>query len=250
MGFSSGLAAVDRYLEEDYEKVRGMSSRFAATICAHVLRRQSEWGVRGHLAEIGAFEGRFFIPLALALRPDERGLGVDMFEWPNPGVLDLFKGHLARAGLSEAQVRVLKEDSAALTPARIAALLGGPVRLFHIDGDHSREALTRELDLAYEVMHEDGVVVLDDMLHPGYPLLVVAVHEWLARRPDMRVVCVIDREDIIAATKFVLCRTSAYERYEQDLMASFPAQHWVLGSEWERWFCVVLTQRPRLAIVD
>ena len=34
------------------------------------------------------------------------------------------------------------------------------------------------------------------------------------------------------------------------LMATFKAQHWTLGSEWERYFCVVLTPRPRLAVVD
>jgi TRAP-type mannitol/chloroaromatic compound transport system substrate-binding protein len=38
--------------------------------------------------------------------------------------------------------------------------------------------------------------------------------------------------------------------YEQDLMDSFKAQHFVLGSEWERYFCVVLTPQPRLAEVD
>ena len=47
------------------------------------------------------------------------------------------------------------------------------------------------------------MIVLDDMLHPGYPLLVVAVYEWMERHPDWRVLCVIDREDIVAAAKFM-----------------------------------------------
>ena len=29
-------------------------------------------------------------------------------------------------------------------------------------------------------------------------------------------------------------------------MDTFKAQHFVLGSEWERYFCVVLTPHPRL----
>jgi hypothetical protein len=33
-------------------------------------------------------------------------------------------------------------------------------------------------------------------------------------------------------------------------MDSFKPQHFVLGSEWERYFCVVLTPQPRLAEVD
>ena len=88
------------------------------------------------------------------------------------------------------------------------------------------------------------------MLHPGYPLLVVAVHEWMERHPDWRVLCVIDREDIVAAAKFMICHKDVVPLFEQDLMDTFKAQHFVLGSEWERYFCVVLTPQPRLAEVD
>jgi hypothetical protein len=42
----------------------------------------------------------------------------------------------------------------------------------------------------------------------------------------------------------------ALQQFEQDLMDTFKPQHFVLGSEWERYFCVVLTPQPRLAEVD
>ncbi|MGA7486501.1 MAG: hypothetical protein WBW74_06115, partial [Xanthobacteraceae bacterium] len=64
---ASGQAAIDRYLAEGYEQVRGMSSRFAAAICGHLIRRQSELAVGGDIVEIGTFEGRFFIAMALGL---------------------------------------------------------------------------------------------------------------------------------------------------------------------------------------
>ena len=94
------------------------------------------------------------------------------------------------------------------------------------------------------------MICLDDMLHPGYPLLIVAVHDWMERHPDWRVLAVIDREDIVAAAKFVICHKDVVPLFEQDLMDTFKAQHFVLGSEWERYFCVVLTPKPRLAEVD
>ena len=78
MAFSSGNPAVDRYIAEDYETVRGMSSAFAATICGHIIRRQTELGITGHIAEIGTFEGRFFIAMALGLGAGERALGIDL----------------------------------------------------------------------------------------------------------------------------------------------------------------------------
>src|SRR5258707_1225277 len=67
MTFCSGNPVVDHYIAEGYETVRGMSSRFSATICAHVIRRQTELGISGHFAEVGTFEGRFFI--AMEKRP-------------------------------------------------------------------------------------------------------------------------------------------------------------------------------------
>lgn len=250
--FRSGISACDHYIAQDYESVRGMSSRFAATITCYLMRRQSESGIHGPIAEIGTFEGRFFIALAHGLQAGERGLAIDLFDWPNAGVIDLFRGHLARCGVDKEKVAVHKGHSAHMSPRDIADLLGTEdgLRLFHIDGEHSREALTHDLDLAYAVMHPKGLIILDDMLHPGYPLLVVAVHEWLARHIDMKVLVIIDREDIVAAAKFVLCRADAIALYEGDLMASFPHQHFVLGAEFERYFCVVLTPNPRLAEVD
>jgi Methyltransferase domain len=248
--FRSGHPAIDRYLTDGYETVRGMSSRFAAVICGHVIRRQSELAIAGHIAEIGTFEGRFFIAMALGLQPGERALGIDLFDWPNSGVLDLFHGHCARHGLTRERYQAIKANSRDLSPADITAALGGPVRFFHIDGEHERGSITTDLDLAHAVLHPQGIICLDDMLHPGYPLLVVAVHQWLERHPDMRVLCVIDREDIVAAAKFMICHKDAVALYEDDLMATFKAQHFVLGAEFERYFCVVLTPQPRLAEVD
>lgn len=250
MTFRSGNPAVDRYIAEGYETVRGMSSAFAATICGHIIRRQTELGITGHIAEVGTFEGRFFIALALGLAPGEHALGIDTFDWPNAGLYDRFIGHCDRLGLARDRYTALKASTRNLTPRDITEKSGGPVRFWHIDGDHARSSLLIDLDLAYATMHPQGILCLDDMLHPGYPLLMVAVHEWLARHPDMRVLCVIDREDIVAAAKFVLCREDAVALYEQDLMTTFKAQHWTLGSEWERYFCVVLTPKPRLAKVD
>jgi hypothetical protein len=249
--FQSGNPAVDRYIAEGYETVRGMSSAFAATICGHVIRRQTELGISGHIAEIGTFEGRFFIAMALGLAPGEKALGIDTFNWPNDGLLDLFHAHCARLGVPRERYTAIKANARDLTADDIrTALGGGQVRFWHLDGDHAREQLAADLDLAEATLHPRGIICLDDMLHPGYPLLVVAVHAWLERHPDWRVLAVIDREDIVAAAKFMLCHKDAVPLFEQDLMDTFKAQHWVLGSEWERYFCVVLTPKPRIAEVD
>lgn len=246
----SGIAAVDRYLDEGYETVVGMSSRFAAAVTARLLRIQTEFGVSGCAAEIGTFEGRFFIALALALAPGETAVGIDLFDWPNPEVLDRFEANCRRHGVHDGTRVTLKADSRTMTPDDLLARTKGrPIRLFHIDGEHSRTALGRDLALATAVLDPAGLIVLDDMLHPGYPTLIVAVQEYLDRHPDMRVLCILDRESIVAATKFVLCRADWFSRYEAALLAAFPDHVWPLGADFEPHWCLVLSLDTRLAAI-
>ncbi len=244
----SGIAAVDEYLDTGYAKVVGMSSRFAAAVCCGLLRLQTDLGVKGPVAEIGTFEGRFFIALAHALADGEKALGIDLFDWPNPQVIDRFEANCAKHGVPEAKRITWRADSRTMKPEDLLAKLGGArVRLFHVDGEHSRHALTRDLELATTVLGEGGVIVLDDMLHPGYPTLMIAVQDYLQRHPEMVVLCIIDRETIVAATKFVICQAAWFKRYEEKLLEAFKDNVWPLGADFEPHWCLVLSLDTRLA---
>ena len=247
---TSGIAAVDRYLEGGYASVVGMSSRLAAAITCGLLRIQTEFGVSGPVAEIGTFEGRFFIAMAHALAPGERALGIDLFDWPNPEVLDRFHANCARHGVAEDKRIIWKADSRSLeAEALLQKVDGQKVRLFHIDGEHSRHALTRDLALATAVLAPGGLIVLDDMLHPGYPTLMVAVQQYLEAHPEMCVLAIIDRESIVAATKFVLCRRDWFKRYEARMLVDFKANIWPLGADFEPHWCLVLGLDTQLAAI-
>ena len=248
----AGIDAVDRYLEAPtgYAAVVGMSSRLAAAITCGIMRIQTELGVTGPIAEIGTFEGRFFIAMAHALQAGETALGIDLFDWPNPEVIDRFHANCERHGVPAAKRITWKADSRTLKPADLLAKLEAKrVRLFHIDGEHSRHALTRDLALATAVLAPEGVIVLDDMLHPGYPTLMVAVQQYLEAHPQMCVLCVIDRETIVAATKFVLCRRDWFERYQERMLVDFKANIWPLGADFEPHWCLVLSLDTRLAAI-
>jgi predicted O-methyltransferase YrrM len=246
----SGIPAVDRYLDAGYATVPGMSSQFAAAICCGLMRIQSEMGVSGPVAEVGPFEGRFFIAVAHALAAGETAVGIDLFDWPNPEVKDRFEANCRKHGVEDERRIVWKADSRTMQPEELLAKLGGNrPRFIHIDGEHSRAALTKDLELATAVLAPAGVLVLDDMLHPGYPTLMVAVHEYLLRHPEMCVLCVIDRETIVAATKFVLCRTDWFKRYEEKLLEAYKANVWPLGADFEPHWCLVLSLDTRLAAI-
>lgn len=251
MQIISGIPAVDRYLADGYLVVRGMSSRFAAAIAAATMRIQSENGIGGHMAEIGTFEGRFFIALAHALEPGERGIGIDHFEWPDSAVIDRFRQGLAQYGPRDERVIVLQADSSKLDPKELLALAPGKrVRFFHVDGEHTPEHLSRDLALAHAALDPMGIICLDDMLHPGYPMLGLTLAAFLRTRPELRVFCVIDREDIVAAAKFMICRDDHAAFYEQALMRTFPQYVWPLGADFLTYKALVLAPEPRLAKID
>ena len=244
----SGIPAVDTYLQSGYDSVPGMSSRFAATICCGLIRIQQDAGVTGPVVEIGPFEGRFFIALAHALADGETALGIDLFDWPNPEIVDRFHANCRKHGVRPERYLAWKADSRTMQPEELLAKLGGRrPRFIHVDGEHSRSALTKDLELATAVLAPAGVIVLDDMLHPGYPTLMVAVHEYLGRHPDMCVLAIIDRESVVAATKFVLCRSDWFKRYEEKLLEAYRANVWPLGADFEPHWCLVLSLDTRLA---
>jgi len=245
---ASGHAAIDRYLANGYAKVRGMSSRFAAAICGHLIRRQSEFGVSGDMVEIGTFEGRFFIAMALGLIRNEHALGIDRFDWPDDRVRTRLLDNCTAMGLAPDRVEAWQQDSRSLAPAELRRRLNGHgARFIHIDGDHTHESLAHDLELAHAVLNARGVIALDDMLHPGYPTLIATVIEYLARHLEMRVMCIIDREDISAAAKFLICRTDVADVYEHDLMRSFARFHFEPGARMMGHVALVLTPEPRLA---
>jgi hypothetical protein len=245
---ASGHPAIDRYLAHGYEHVPGMSSRFAAAICGHLIQRQSALDISGDIAEIGTFEGRFFIAMALGLAVSEHALGIDVFEWPDAGVLGRFLANCDAHGLARTSFTAWKADSSSMSGAELRNKLAGRnARFFHVDGNHSYESLSQDLSLADAVLHPQGIICIDDMLHPGYPALVTAVLDYLRRTPQMRVMCIIDREDIVAAPQFLICQAGAVDLYESDLQTTFARFRYGLGADMVGYSSLVLTPVPRMA---
>jgi hypothetical protein len=90
-------------------------------------------------------------------------------------------------------------------------------------------------------------VRLDDMLHPGYPTLALTVHAFLDANPDWRVLAIVDREDIVGASKYLLCRRPAVGGYAAWLRGAFPAYVWPMAADFVTYEALVLTPEPKLA---
>jgi hypothetical protein len=149
------------------------------------------------IVEIGVYRGRLFLPLARLISQLGRGevVGIDpwsaaeavqhdaelpeidLVAWPETVDWDGIYEDV-RAGMRRWEV----EDRARLLRARSEDVAGefegAPIDLLHVDGNHDREAVARDLDLYLPLMRDGGLLVMDDV---GWPS-VRSAYEELAER--------------------------------------------------------------------
>jgi predicted O-methyltransferase YrrM len=240
--------SVQAYIDSEMDSVRGMSGPFSLEVVSGLMSIQSQAGLVGGALEIGVFEGRFLIGLALALHEGEQALGVDTFQWPDVGVLDRASANLKRMSVSHL-VRLRRLDMRNAVAKDLLLPAASRPRVVHVDADHTHESLERDLLLAFKVVDPKGVIVIDDMLHPGYPELYDAVRAAQARHPGWSIFCIIDREDIVASSKFMLADVRMGNFYSQHLQHRFPQYVWKMGASFRNFRALVLAKNPKLATV-
>jgi predicted O-methyltransferase YrrM len=246
-----GHERIDAYLTDGYLAVRGMSARFAGAVAAGAMQAQSEAGLAGHVFEIGCFEGRFTIAMALGLTGLEQCFAVDSFTWPGEHTFTNFERNWRKRGVVPERMVTLKTDVRDLDAATLAADMGDlRVRFAHVDGDHRDTHLSADLDLTLSLMDPRGLICLDDMLHPLYPDLALTVARFRAENPDWRVVCVIDRESLSAAAKFLMCRVELVEFYEAALKERFADHAVFMRADFVDYTALVLAPDPTLPHFD
>lgn len=170
-------------LRRDLAEIPGMIS--ADRCVVHYLMAYSQ-SLGGDIVEIGSWQGRHTCFLAAACRDSRNGRvhAVDHFQG-NPGkehfyvvgnedLSDLearFRQNVERHGLSE-WVTLHASDAQTVT-------VDGPVRMLVIDGEHTYDAVWRDLERFAPLVIDGGMVVFDDY-SPEFPGVVEAVQEWLS----------------------------------------------------------------------
>jgi hypothetical protein len=226
-----------------------MSSCLSAYVALRLLAAQRTVGYYGHVAEIGVFEGRFLLLMTFGLGRGERAIGADTFDWPDVGVEARAAAHLRRYGVAE-RVRLVKVDSRGAGPDMFVDPSGYGVRFFHVDGDHAAKSLEHDFRTALASCEPWGIVCLDDMLSPAYPELAIVVNDVLHEHAGWQVFCVVDREDIVASAKFLICRSAYMPFYGRVLLECFPDQVWGMEATFSTYRALVLSPCPRLAAIS
>jgi len=175
-----------RYCRSDYKKINGWLHQLDAELFLHILQLQSRSGIVGATAEIGVHHGKSFVPLCLALKGAEKALCIDIFEdqalnkdRSGFGSRQILEKNLARFEAPMEKVSILAASSFDVTAAQIRNLVG-EVRFFSVDGGHWRDIVVNDLNLAAAVLHEGGVIALDDFLHKEWPDVTHGFFDWYA----------------------------------------------------------------------
>jgi hypothetical protein len=208
------------YLTRYYAGVPGFSSLLAAQVAATLLTAQTAAGVTGGIGEIGVYKGRSFIGLALHAAPGEPCLAIDDFS-EGENLQAAFTRNCETYGVEPSSLTTLRANTLDLTPAAILRHTEGTkLRYLHVDGGHDTGTLSHDLTLAAAVTAPDGIICLDDMLHPMYPELPAITGQFLAAQPEWRVFCITDRADLFAS-KYFLCHPDRIHDNQMILRAPF-----------------------------
>lgn len=216
------LGRTMQYFAAGMSDVSGFLTKGAAAAILTILEVQARDDIGGNIAEIGTFHGRTFIGLALALRQEERILGVDLFVHKGTDFEATLRENCRRHGVAEGRMRLHRGNSATLTEAQWRPLLGAPARFVHVDGEHTRAAVSHDLGLAASALAAGGVILADDMLHPWYPDVTAGVLEFLQGHPELRAVALIDRQGPLTdgGPKLLITAQADEARYKAALAAA------------------------------
>ncbi len=187
---------LEAYLNGGYERVEGACSAFNLHAAAMFNQLQAARGVKGDLAEIGVYHGRFFTLLGLLAAADELSVAIDVFEelpnyddgggWSRVDIVrDNFAAHTGKS--VDENVALMVADSMMLRPDQIRARLKNDgIRLFSIDGAHSHFHTVHDLRLAEDLVVPGGIVIVDDILNGGWCGVFEGVARYLLLSAERR----------------------------------------------------------------
>lgn len=139
-----------------------------------LLEKQKTENIRGGLLEIGAWHGKSAIMLLMHSRANEEVFVVDI------EVREPLKTNLAE--LSEkfsCKYQLLKGNSYTFFNPDFISKHYRKLRWIHIDGDHSQYGIHNDLDIANQLLHPFGVIVIDDFLNAHFPQISEVTFEYL-----------------------------------------------------------------------
>ena len=146
----------------------------------------------GGIAEIGVHHGRFFYLLNSTVADNHKSYAVDIFEdqhlnvdGSGNGSLGWFLRNKQFDRHKGQNVEVVKGDSTDPTLKLIHKMGRGKIKYFSIDGGHNAQHVMNDLKIAEKTINNQGVVIVDDILHPCWMGVLEGTLEYLRAYPTL-----------------------------------------------------------------
>jgi len=173
----SSRQITDYFAFEGHKDIDGWLSSESLTFVKALADFQNKNAIKGNVAEIGVYHGRFFVALCLMLNIGEKALAIDVFEdqefnLDHSGKGDYleFTENIKKKLGTLRHLEIVKSDSIKVNANTIHSILGtNNIRLFSVDGCHTAGHTLHDLQLASQVLSRDGVIILDDFHNEQWP---------------------------------------------------------------------------------
>ena len=218
------------YALEGQGKVEGWLQPSALMVSWGILEAQVLHDIRGHVLEIGLYQGKFFFLLCASTRADEKAIGVDPFQmrFRDGGVNDFrlrFDDNVARFA-SDVDLLIHQETSDRIQEHEFYHELGGLLRFISIDGSHLKADVLVDLATADHLLAEAGVIALDDFCSVYNPGVTEALVEFLNQGTgNLRPFAICENNLPVrgfGGSKLFICREGRERFYLEEMKARHP----------------------------
>lgn len=211
------LQQLAKYSSFQHLQVEGWLLEMAIAMIICLDHAQKQHNIHGHVCEIGVHHGRLFILLDLLTREGENALAIDVFDdqhlnydQSGKGDRQIFLNNINTYVKNQANLRIFQGDSSTLDGEQIREYAGGKIRLFSIDGSHTKEMTYHDLMTASQAIESGGIIIIDDYFNEAWPGVSEGTNTFFSQSPPPEVV-----PFAIGGNKVFLAHPSMSEIYSQ-----------------------------------
>jgi hypothetical protein len=174
----------------------------------------------GGVLEIGVHHGRFFMLINSVTDPSDTSYAVDIFEnqelnidQSGKGSKELFLDNLSNVDIHKGKnVHTIQGDSTDSGLELDKIITPGSLRYISIDGGHTAEHTLNDLLIANKFIKNQGVVILDDIMHYCWMGVMEGTVKFLQNSPTLIPFAV-------GHNKLYMCKLS-YHNYYYNLIGN------------------------------
>jgi len=203
---------------ENAAHIDGWFTDQAAALWDCLLSYQDANSIRGNLLEIGVHKGKSALLSAMHTRCDEEQFLIDVA--PLNDATDLI-----RRVCPDTKLRTFEQPSRLMRRLPFFSEMASSFRWIHIDGGHTAQDVTTDLEIAHQLLADDGVVSLDDFFSFPFPQVTAATFSFMAAHPHTFALV------LGGFAKGYLCRPLMVKQYLTYIKDCLPADMSVRGHE-------------------